>query len=127
MTGLTVQRQWLNIIFFQEFLNDPASLATQINIQLQSHSIQVTLFSEFTMELLLALDLCSKNSHRGRAQWPEVHHAQPSLDIESQRDPGQHRGPHHHLPHLLDTTLLQGGGAGGPGSQQDQSAEGGAE
>ena len=42
MTGLAVQRQWLNIIFFQEFLNDPASLASQINIQLQSQSIQVS-------------------------------------------------------------------------------------
>ena len=43
VAGAAIERQWLSIIFFQEFLNDPTSLATQINIQLQSQFIQVGL------------------------------------------------------------------------------------
>ena len=43
VTGAAIERQWLSIIFFQEFLNDPTSLATKINIQLQSQFIQVGL------------------------------------------------------------------------------------
>ena len=41
LTGTTTQRQWLRIVFFEEFYNDPSNLASQIRIQLQSQFVQV--------------------------------------------------------------------------------------
>lgn len=41
LTGTTSQRQWINIVFFQDFYNDPSNLASNIHIQIKSQFIQI--------------------------------------------------------------------------------------
>ena len=46
LTGVTTQRQWLEISYFTEFYNDPGNMAATITISIQSQFIQVTTFAK---------------------------------------------------------------------------------
>lgn len=80
VTGAAIERQWLSVIFFQEFLNDPTSLATQINIQLQSQFIQVGLHKKGRVQRKNSEDLLRTKNQQNHSLHDKLQRRQESIN-----------------------------------------------
>ena len=59
LLGTTTQRQWINIHYFTDFIDDPSAPASQIVVELQSRHIQVVALTVWFGMVMISVQVYS--------------------------------------------------------------------
>ena len=64
LLGTTTQRQWINIHYFTDFVDDPSAPASQIVVELQSRHIQVIASAVWFGLVIISVQVYSGKGHQ---------------------------------------------------------------